>query len=207
MADLYTYALTSLSDVKETLGITSSTNDNLLKRKINQATDIIEGYCALAYGHHFKETTYTNEEYDGSGSNILSLKMRPVTAITSLQRRQTTQNEADWDDIDADMYFTDLNAGVIEYLSNQGLAWNGYRVTYTAGYATIPADLAETCVTIAAYLYQNGTTGTSVKKKKEGQRELEYFEVAAASGGSLVDSLGLAGSLSRYRNYILLEDK
>lgn len=207
MADLYSYALTSLSDLKETLGIVTNTYDNLLKRKINQATDIIEGYCALAYGHHFKETTYTNEEYDGSGSNTLSLKMRPVTAITSLQRRQTTQNEADWDDVDADMYFTDLNSGVIEYLSNQGLAWNSYRVTYTAGYSTIPADLAETCVTLAAYLYQNGATGTSVKRKKEGQRELEYFEVAAANDGSLVDSLGLSGSLSRYRNYILLEDK
>jgi len=207
VADLYTYALTSLSDVKETLGISGTAKDNLLIRKINQATDIIEGYCALAYNHHFKSTVYTNEEYDGSGANTLSLKMRPVIIISSLQRRQTTQNEADWDDIDADSYFTDLNAGVIEYLSNQGLAWNGYRVSYTAGYATIPADLAEACVTLAAYLYENGAAGTSVKKKKEGQRELEYFEVAATGGSSLVDSLGLSGSLSRYRNYILLEDK
>lgn len=210
MATLVSYALTDVASVKESLGIDAgvTTQDNLIIRKINQATEMIEGYCSLAYGHHFASTTYTNEEYDGSGSNQLSLKMRPVTALTSFQRRNSSINADDWDDIESDIYFSDLNAGVIDLNFTQGTGWGGYRVTYTAGYTTIPADLAEACVMLAGYLVDNSSSGGSaVKKKQEGARAIEYFNPNEASSGSLIGQLGLDDMLARYKNYVLLEDK
>ena len=206
---LLSYALTSLSDVKESLGIAGgdTSKDSLIIRKINQATEMIEAYCQLAKDHHFASTTYTNEEYDGSGIDQISLKMRPVITLSSFAYRDTTQNYASWTNADATLYFTDLNAGVIDLLWNQTRDWNRYRVTYTAGYATIPADLAEACVTLAGYLVENSATGTSVKRKREGAREIEYFAPATADTGSLIGSLGLDNMLARYINYVILEDK
>lgn len=206
---LLAYALTNLADVKESLGIAAgdTTKDSLIIRKINQATEMIEGYCQLAKDHHFASTTYINEEYDGTGINQLSLKMRPVITFTTFQYRTSTINVNDWETVDSELYFTDLNAGVIDLLFTQSLYWNKYRVTYTAGYATIPADLAEACVTLAGYLTENSATGTSVKRKKEGQREIEYFQPATSDTSSLIGSLGLDNMLARYMNYVIMEDK
>lgn len=206
MADLYSYALTTLADVKETLGISAGniSKDNLLKRKINQATQVIEGFCALAQDHHFASTTYTQEEYDGTGSNQLILKMRPVISISSFQYRDTSTNDNSWSDVESELYFPDTNAGVIDLLFSQSKNWNRYRVTYTAGYTTIPSDLAEACVSLAAYLADNSTSGSAVKRKQEGSREIEYF--APTTGESLIEQLSLDDMLSKYVMIPVLAD-
>ena len=92
MASLNSWALTTLADVKESLGIDSgtTTGDNLIIRKINQATDMIESYCGKNNSQHFASTVYTNEEYDGTGTDQLILKNRPVITFTTLQQRDTT---------------------------------------------------------------------------------------------------------------------
>lgn len=210
MATLLSYALTSVADVKESLGIASgdSSQNNLIIRKINQATEMIEGFCNLARDHHFASTTYTQEEYDGTGINQLSLKARPVTALSAFQFRSSINNDDSWDDVDSDNYFLDANAGVIDLLFTQSRNWNRYRVTYTAGFTTIPADLAEACVMLASSMVENSATGTGVKRKREGGREIEYFQSGSAnSNQSLIDSLGLDNILARYINYNLIDDK
>lgn len=209
MATLVDYAPTSVQDVKENLGIASgdTSKDNLIIRKINQATQMIESFCNLSYNHHFVETTYTNEEYDGQGSNTLSLYMRPVSTITSFQYRTSPDSTNDWDDVDTDHYFLDGPAGVIELLFNQTRGWNRYRVTYTAGYSDTPADLSEACASIAAFYVENSASGTAVKKKQEGQRSIEYFDPSGTGNGSIIEQLGLDDVLQRYIQYNLADTK
>jgi len=203
MADLLSYALTTVADVKESLGIDAgdTSKDNLIKRKINQATLFIENYCSLARDHHFASTTYTQEQYDGVGKDTLVLKMRPVISLSSFQGRSSVVSTGTFEDIEADLYFVDTTAGVIELLFNTVRSWNMYRVTYSAGYATIPSDLAEACVTLACYYVDNSASGTAVKKKQEGSRSIEYFQASANSSDSLIDQLGLDDLLSRYKQY------
>lgn len=202
MAVLLSYALTTVSDVKESLGISSgdSSKDNLIKRKINQATEMIEGYCLLPADHHFKETTYTNEEYDASNSQQLLLRMRPVSLVTSVQYRNTSLNEDSWTTEETTDYFLDGAAGVLEGNLFYG-SYNRWRVSYVAGYETIPADLAEACVILASYLVENAATGSGVKKKQEGSRSIEYH--SPNSTNSLVEDLSLDDMLQRYVRYDL----
>lgn len=204
VANLLSYALTTLADVKESLGIDAgnTSKDNLIIRKINQATLYIESYCSLSRDHHFALTTYTNEEYDGTNNSTIVLRMRPVTAITSFQRRNSTLSDGSFDDVESELYYTDLNAGVVELVTTSNSGWNRYRVTYSAGYSTIPADLAEACVTLASFYVENSASGTAVKKKQEGQRSIEYFQNTTGDG-SVVDQLGLDDLLSRYKQYNL----
>lgn len=207
MADLLSYALVSVDDVKESLGIVSSdtSKDNLIVRKINQATLYIESFCGLSADHHFKSTTYTNEEYDGTGNNTIVLRMRPVTNIASFQRRDSRTSDGAFDDVESELYFSDLGAGVLELVSRANYGWGRYRVTYTAGYTTIPADLAEACATLAAFYVENSASGTAVKKKQEGQRSIEYFNPNESETGSVIDQLGLDNLLSRYIQYNLAD--
>lgn len=208
MADLLSYSLTNLADVKESLGIASSdtSKDNLIKRKINQATLYIESYCCLSSDHHFALTTYTNEEYDGVGKNTIVLRMRPVVGLTSFQGRSSVTSDGSFSDIESELYFTDLKSGVVELLFTTVNSWNMYRVTYSAGYSTIPADLAEACVTLACFYVENSASGTAVKKKQEGQRSIEYFQ-SSSGDGSVIDQLGIDDVLSRYKQYNLSDTR
>jgi len=207
MATLLSYALSTVADVKESLGIDAgdTSKDNLIIRKINQATLFIENYCSLSRDHHFKSTTYTNEQYDGVSKNTIVLKMRPIITLSSFQGRSAVTSDGSFTDIESELYFTDLSAGVLELLFNTTNSWNMYQVTYTAGYATIPSDLAEACVTLACYYVENSASGTAVKKKQEGSRSIEYFQASANSSDSLIDQLGLDDLLSRYKQYNLAD--
>lgn len=210
MADLLAYALCTVADVKELLGIDAgnTSKDNLIKRKINWATELIEGYTQ----RRFKETTYTNEEYDGTGLNELLLRNRPVISITTLQSRDTAQNQDNFTTIDTEDYFVDLSAGIITGIGSFYGGNARWRVTYVAGYEgdswpdNLPWDLREACATLAAYATNNPTgagAGTGIKRQKEGQREIEYQGNSQMSSNSLVEQLGLDDVLDRYRAPIL----
>lgn len=209
MAVLVSYALTTVEDVKESLGIDSSdhSKDNLIIRKINAATDAIETYV----GRRLASTVYTNEEYDATNIDQLILKNRPITTFTSFESRDTTLNENDWSTIDSELYFVDMKAAVIDLLFNARGRWNRYRVSYTAGYITIPYDLAEACATLAAFMVENPVSGAAIKVKEEGQRRIEYYNTQTSTGSgnsnSTFSQLGITGILNSYANLPVLADK
>lgn len=205
MATLLDYALTTVADVKETLGIASSvtTYDNLITRKINQATEMIEGYC----GRRFKAADYT-EYYDGSGIDQLLLRNRPINTLTSLGYRNTSQNDDDFSAVNSDDFYIDNNAGVLEALSSFWGRYDRWKVVYNAGYTTIPSDLAEACASLAAYLYSNdGSQVAGVTQKKEGTREIHYGNSKVQwgsdpiSANNIITQLGLQVTLDRYADF------
>lgn len=200
MATLLSYALTSLSDVKESLGIASSdtSKDNLITRKINQATRAIEAYC----GRRFALTTYTNDPYSATGTDQLILRQRPITQFTSLSIRDSGLNYANWEDIDSQLYFVDSDSGILKLVFNAVGMYDRYRVTYTAGYATIPEDLAEACASLATFYY-NTATGVHVALStiKEGQRELQYSrQLNTLNFSQIISQLGIDEIINSYAN-------
>lgn len=205
MTALNSWALTSEADVKESLGITGTSQDNLIRRKINQATDMIEAFCGKNNGQHFASTTYTNEEYDGTGTNQLILRNNPVISLSNFSERNTTENDNDWTTIESRDYFVDLTAGVIDCRFGILPYWNLYKVTYVAGFATIPSDLAEACVMLSCALVESASTGASVKKKTQGPKTIEYYD--SVQGESLITQLGIDDMLQRYVRISILPDK
>lgn len=202
MATLQTWALTTVADVKELLGIDAgnTTKNNLIIRKINQATAIIERYCGKGPDEHFASTTYTNQEYDSPQTDQLVLRNRPITAISSFQYRDTSDNTDNWTTFESVDWFNNsgsLPAGVIDLTFRLWGGYNSYRISYTAGYTTIPDDLAEAAAMLAAYLVDNPTTGAGVKSKQQGPKKIEYFEGQVSQ--SLVEQLGLDETLDSYR--------
>jgi hypothetical protein len=207
MASLLSYALTNLSDVKESLGIASSDTsyDNLIIRNINKATLAIENYC----GRRFLDTTYTQEQYNPTQTNELILKQRPITTTSPFlfEIRNSILNEDSWETITSDLYFTDNNAGLL-YLNFQATGlWKRFRVTYSAGYATIPADLAEACVALAAYWTINADgSQIGVQEVREGQRQKRYLNTSL-DFDTIAQNLGIDQILSSYANMPLMTDR
>lgn len=206
MATLKSYALTNLADVKESLGIAGSNTqyDNLIIRKINQATAMIENYC----GRRFAATDYTDELYNATGTDQLVLKQRPIITLTSLKVRDTPLNENDFETLDSELIHSNANAGILNLTFRAAGHWGQYAVTYRAGYTEIPDDLAEACVSLAAYLVNNADSSTvAVKSKQEGARRIDYSQLGIGGGVDLFKKLGIDDVLASYANTPMFADK
>lgn len=205
MATLLSYALTDVADVKESLGLASSdtTKDNLITRNINKATRSIENYC----GRRFLLTSYTNEEYAATNTDQLVLRQRPVTSLTSLDIRDAGLNIDNWETIDSQLYFYDANAGVLDLDFNARGRWNRYRVTYSAGYTTIPEDLAEACANLAAYWTLNPAgKDIGVQEIQEGARKVRYLN-ANIKFKTILENLGVDEIIDAYANFPVQTDR
>lgn len=198
MATLVSYALTNVADVKESLGITNNSKDNLIIRKINAATDMIENYC----GRRFASTVYTDETYDIEGGRTINLNNYPVISFTSLSERDTSQNINSWTTVNSEFYFVDTDAGIVELLYGMISGWQRYKVTYTAGYTTIPNDLAEACATLAGYLVGQNPTTIDSKSVQEGQRKQEFFDTSSSTA-DIFQRLGIADVIDSYATVLI----
>lgn len=199
MTTLLSYALCDITDVTSIPGFPSTIDDDFVKRKINQATEMIEGYC----GRRFAETTYTDEKYDGTLTDSLVLKNRPIKSDGSLvlKGRNGATSDSSYDTIDSSFYFIDYDAGILDAISSFYVGYDRWSVTYTAGYSTIPADLKEACATLAAYLAQNSLGTGNISSKQEGSRKVDYFNTSGASG--IIGLLHLDEILDGYADTVI----
>jgi hypothetical protein len=206
MATLKDYALTDLADVKESLKIPSSnhTYDNLIIRKINAATAMIETYCS----RRFKATDYTDEEYNGTGTNQIVLRKRPVIGDATVSVRDSGLNEGNFETLDSKLLFPDADSGVLDLMFNSAKLWGRFHISYRAGYETIPDDLAEAAASLAAYLVNNADSGSvNVKSKQEGQRKVDYSQLGLGGTVHLFKQLGIDDVLNAYANNAVFADK
>lgn len=202
MATLNSNALCSLSDVKESLGLASSytAKDNLIIRKINQASQQIANYCDRVFA-----TDDYVEEINGTHTDEFSLKQRPINTLTSVEYRGTTENLDNWYAINSNYYFYDATAGIVKLLFHAKGRWNAWRVTYNAGYTTIPSDLAEACASLAAYYVNNADGLVQVRSKQEGQRRIDYYQ-GITGFLNLMTQLGIDQTINGYANWPLLNE-
>ena len=74
-----TYALTSLTNLKNWIGVTGSADDTILEQAIDRATSRIESYLE----RNIRQRSYT-EWRSGAGVDTIRLHQWPVTQVTSV---------------------------------------------------------------------------------------------------------------------------
>jgi len=139
--------LVLIADVKAYLGGDLQSNDDtVLARLITAASAFFTTSCASA----ILQQTYS-ELYDGKGGTRLYLRQTPVTSVASLSigplaiQPSVAPGQVGWV----------LNGNVIVLYGHwfwRGLA--NVAVTYTAGYATPPTDVAEAVMELVGLRYR-----------------------------------------------------
>lgn len=190
---LVSYALTSLDNLKEVLGVTDNAQDALLTNLINRATDTIESYC----GRRFASTAYTDEEYDGTGTRYINAKQYPITALTAYEHNSGASGTTDWNTLQNDyIKYIDDGQGPGQFLYDQGFirGIRNYRFTYTAGYTTIPYDLEQACLDLCTWFY-NSRKNMGLQSETLG----EYSYTKSVFTGNPIENLGIDLILEKYR--------
>lgn len=152
MADLATNALVTLDATKRYLKLEeSSRDDDRLIELINEVSTHAETFCRRS----FLKATYTDEEYDGDGTDRLFLKNYPIVSIASI----TPYEDATALTVKGTEFNYNAESGEVRLLGGRGFVENFRETlfTYDAGYdgvTNIPQDL-ELAVKVAVAMRYN----------------------------------------------------
>lgn len=167
MADLVTK-----QEYKIYAGINSTNHDAEIDFLIPKVSEFVKTYCRRTFVDHFDEAKI--EVFDGGHKTFL-LKETPVTQIISVERST-----------DYGKTYTKLNK-FIEWVPQgdtvlclePGGTWqelvNGYRVTYFAGFETVPSDLKLAVLDLVSYYRKNDAAIHSTKSPGSNTTQIEYI--------------------------------
>lgn len=149
--------LIALGDLKTLLNIDDNQYDSLLKLLNTSVSSLIETYC----DRHFSDGTYT-EYHDGEGMPDLYTTEWPITSVMSIYDDVNRQFESS-SLIDSTTYVIYADEGRISIIPGSILysqttfaeGVQNVKVTYRAGYTTIPADLQIMATEVIGKKYKN----------------------------------------------------
>jgi hypothetical protein len=154
--------LTSVLGVSELMYIGTTSNQFNATRMNSLLNNILNSVTVVAEGEMKRSLTLESvtEYYDGPGTPILILKNYPVISITSIHMdaNRTFDSTTLVDGIN---YYSQLASGRIELLG--GLVWTrgqkNIQVIYTRGWASIPLDLKQAGLELAAIKWKESQAG------------------------------------------------
>lgn len=158
------------------IGLSETDFDTQLTDLINRSYKILEAYI----GHPIKSHSVT-EYHDGDGTTKLMLRDFPVISITSISI--DTDLDRDFTDSDEQVlstnYYVDNDNGIIEFVDDEGsgpivfeTGVKNIKIVYTAGYATIPADLVHAGCMHVSWLFQRSATEGLTTASMGGKAEV-----------------------------------
>jgi len=168
--------LTTLSDVRAWLGITGTADDALLQRLITSASNYIQSWL----NRQFAVATYTDIT-DGNSGDVQAFSNYPVQSVTLVTLGTGTgqgygQNLAGGGVITIQPSPDGFSQGYV--FDPKFLYLIGYRfargrmnvkITYTAGYTTIPQEISQACIELISLRYKERTRIGEVSKHLAGE--------------------------------------
>jgi uncharacterized phiE125 gp8 family phage protein len=171
-------AWTTVAAVKRAMKIDSSdtTYDAEIEDLINACYKMLEAYIH----HPLKAADYT-EYYDGDGTNTLVLRKYPINTVASIYDDVAREFGAD-SLIDSTDYLIDNDEemGTVRLFQNTTIFARGIKnvkITYNAGYATIPKDAERACILLVIY-YFNRQDAAGLNSQSMGGKSESYTDDA-----------------------------
>lgn len=171
-------SLVTLSEYKAYAGITSTNQDAALNSIIPKVSELIKNLCRRTFVDYVNDSKI--EVVSGGTGSKLFMKEYPLLAVSSVEFSDdygfSYTSLTEFTD-----YVIDREDGSLVSISN--IDWkkriNGYRITYTAGYEELPADLKLAIFdTITYYLKGDGAVHSS-RAPGSNTVQIEYITTVA----------------------------
>lgn len=167
--------LITKTDYKTYAEIKSTNFDSEIDALIPRISQLVKTYCRKTFVDYVDEIRY--ETYNG-GFKELHLKETPVLNVLSVeysadygQNYTELKQYTDWVAQDDTIISIDPNG-----FSKQIL---GYRVSYYAGYETVPADLSLAVMDLVTYYRKNDASIHSTKAPGTNNVQIEYISTTS----------------------------
>lgn len=180
--------LTTLDSVKTFLGITGTTDDDLLNSLIGSASEFVKSYT----WRDLEATDYTHF-FDWKAEREFILRQYPVNTLTSFEYNTWTISTPERTEFDVDLYALRPDPGIINYWCYIPRGFQNIKVIYNAWYVTIPAEL-ELATNKMVWLYYNTRTSTWVKSESVDGASITY------DNNSVGIPLDINVILNKYKN-------
>jgi hypothetical protein len=165
--------LVTASEYKEYKGITSTSQDDQLDVIIPAVSAMVKTICRQS----FVDYTVTSKEmiFDG-GTDKFILEESPIIAVSSVEFSDDYgQNYVTLTQY-TDYVVVPAQSAIKSISPSFNYALNGYRVTYTAGYETLPIDLKLAVFDLITYYLKNESQVNSTMGATAGSLQIEYIK-------------------------------
>lgn len=139
--------LTTLTNVKAWLNVTSTTDDALLTRLIAAGSDYIQAWL----NRDITAQAYSSYR-DGPGGTRMMFRNYPVTAITMVKVDGQVIPASAPGSGNNGYVFTETSVTLIGYTFTRGASNVFFQ--YTAGYAVIPNEIEQACIELVSLRYK-----------------------------------------------------
>jgi hypothetical protein len=167
MADFIT-----LSEVKTYGGINSNNQDTEIKFLIPKVCNLIRNYIGRTLIDYYRNEKV--EVYRG-GKPYLSVTEVPINEITSVEW-STDAGKTYTELVEFEDWTRNLEYDNIEVLQQDVFPpyVNGYRITYTGGYATVPEDLKLAALDLVVFYQRSDMAVKSARSAGSNNAQIEY---------------------------------
>lgn len=146
-------SIVSLAAARQHLNLTSTVNDEELRRKLETATEVVESFVGPCVVRTFTERVSTSDGYTVLLSNT------PVLSVTSLTAAYSTGTSYVTGDL-----VVDADAGIVSPSSLSPLVGGPWTVTYTAGRRQVPSRYVDAALEMAKHLWETQRGGSATPR-------------------------------------------
>jgi hypothetical protein len=168
--------LITKAEYKAYVGINSDNQDTAIDSLIPKVSELVKSYCGVTfvdYVNDAKTETFSggNQDYIFKETPVISI----VSAETSEDYGQTYTAMTEYTD-----FVLDGEKGCLTSLATDGFTRkiNGYKVSYFAGYETLPEDLKLALFDLLSFYMKNDAISHMQKTTASGSLQLEYVTSA-----------------------------
>lgn len=163
--------LITKAEYKAYAGISSPNQDTEIDALIPKVSQLVKTYCRTSFVDNVDDVKV--ETFNG-GEQVIYLKEFPVIAIASVEYSadygQTFTSLVEYTDWVFDSNITGVISPVVPFPS----AINGYKISYTCGYETLPEDLKLAVMDLVTYYRKNDGAIHSSKAPGTNTVQIEY---------------------------------
>jgi hypothetical protein len=183
-------SLVTRAEYKAYQGISSTTSDATIDALIVKVSELVKSLCGRTFVDYVNDAKV---EYSEGGSPTIELAETPVLSVSSLEYSsdygQTYTALTEYENYVFSKTSNNLRPilvaspppeilGYVPYGSRSNPmfpeAINGYRVTYTAGYETLPEDLKLAILDLISYYIKNDSAVHTHKLAQPNTMQVEY---------------------------------
>lgn len=166
--------LVTLEEYKTYAGISSTNQDTAIEAIIPKASALVKNYCRTTFIDYVNDAKV---ETSNGGSTTIYLKEYPVLSITGVEYSED-YGQTYTDLVEFTDYVFDVENIAIKALpvdTEFPNLINGYKVSYYAGYETLPDDLKVAVLDLVTYYLKNDSSVHSPKAPGTNSVQIEYI--------------------------------